>query len=123
MKLVRAIKKGLIKPRGSDAKPRFYNIWESEGNPMSQNAMHIPAPKVRLPVHDESYNPPEEYLWSQEEIDAWKATDVADRRQNYIPQKYASLRQVPAYPRFVQERFERCLDLYLCPRTRKNRVR
>ena len=30
--------------------------------------------------------------------------------------------QVPAYRRFINERFERCLDLYLCPRTRRKRV-
>ncbi|CAI7841681.1 unnamed protein product, partial [Closterium sp. NIES-54] len=35
---------------------------------------------------------------------------------------YKSLRSVPAYPRFIRERFERCLDLYLCPRVKKNRI-
>lgn len=40
-----------------------------------------------------------------------------------MPQQYRCLRAVPAYPRFIQERFERCLDLYLCPRQRKMRVR
>lgn len=29
---------------------------------------------------------------------------------------------VPAYDRILHERFERCLDLYLCPRVRKNRI-
>ena len=29
---------------------------------------------------------------------------------------------MPAYAKFVQERFERCLDLYLCPRARKKRL-
>ena len=37
--------------------------------------------------------------------------------------RYSSLREVPGYSRFIQERFERCLDLYLCPRQRKMRVR
>ena len=36
--------------------------------------------------------------------------------------RYNALRLVPAYDRFVQERFERCLDLYLAPRVRRNRV-
>lgn len=36
--------------------------------------------------------------------------------------RYGSLREVPAYPKFIQEKFERCLDLYLCPRQRKMRV-
>ena len=30
--------------------------------------------------------------------------------------------QVPAYSDFIKERFERCLDLYLCPRTRRKRL-
>jgi len=29
--------------------------------------------------------------------------------------------QVPLYSQLLQERFERCLDLYLCPRTVKKR--
>ena len=36
--------------------------------------------------------------------------------------RYNSLREVPAYSNFIQERFERCLDLYLCPRQRRMRV-
>lgn len=45
-----------------------------------------------------------------------------ERKLNFLPQKFPSLRTVPAYGRFIQERFERCLDLYLCPRQRKMRV-
>jgi hypothetical protein len=30
--------------------------------------------------------------------------------------------QVPAYARFINERFERCLDLYLAPRARRKRA-
>ena len=33
-----------------------------------------------------------------------------------------TLTQVPAYADFIKERFERCLDLYLCPRTRRKRL-
>lgn len=52
----------------------------------------------------------------------WTDQEPEDRRMNFIPKKYSSLRLVPAYPRFINERFERCLDLYLCPRQRKIRV-
>ena len=41
---------------------------------------------------------------------------------NFLPQKYSSLRLVPAYRRFINERFDRCLDLYLCPRKPKIKV-
>ena len=36
---------------------------------------------------------------------------------------YASTCDDIIFARFINERFERCLDLYLCPRMRKERVR
>lgn len=36
--------------------------------------------------------------------------------------RYDSMRQIPAYQRFVEDRFDRCLDLYLCPRVIKKRI-
>lgn len=32
------------------------------------------------------------------------------------------MRSIPAYENAMEECFERCLDLYLCPRVRKKRV-
>lgn len=32
------------------------------------------------------------------------------------------MRSVPAYDNALKDAFERCLDLYLCPRVRKKRV-
>lgn len=55
-------------------------------------------------------------IWKKQEETPWK------RKLHYVPQKYSSLRQVPAYPKFIKERFTRCMDLYLCPRARKMRV-
>lgn len=52
----------------------------------------------------------------------WEQQDPADRKLPFVPRKYSSLRQVPAFSHFIHERFERCLDLYLCPRQRKMRV-
>ncbi|KAL0166793.1 hypothetical protein M9458_038637, partial [Cirrhinus mrigala] len=52
---------------------------------------------------------------------AWEQQDPEDRKLTFLPHKFACLRAVPAYSRFIHERFERCLDLYLCPRQRKMR--
>ena len=82
---------------------------------------HLPAPKLPLPDHNESYNPPPEYLLDEQELAKWQRTEREDRRVNFIPQKYSALRVVPAYADFIKERFERCLDLYLCPRVRRKR--
>uniref|UniRef100_A0A665VIZ7 Ribosome biogenesis protein BOP1 n=1 Tax=Echeneis naucrates TaxID=173247 RepID=A0A665VIZ7_ECHNA len=124
-KLVHAIKMGWIKPRRVEDNSRgtFYDLWASEDSSiLSKHRMHLPAPKIPLPGHNESYNPPPEYLFTDEERALWEQQDPSDRKLPYVPMKFSSLRQVPAFPRFIHERFERCLDLYLCPRQRKMRV-
>lgn len=57
----------------------------------------------------------------QEEKNAQELLDVEDK-PDFTPQAFDSLRQVPMYSDFIKERFERCLDLYLCPRGKKNRI-
>ncbi|CAH1780147.1 unnamed protein product, partial [Owenia fusiformis] len=127
-RLVHAMKMGWIKPRppktDDDEQPNYYNLWSNEDQSEISKRFqhHIPAPKLALPGHAESYNPPPEYLFTEEEELAWKEKEPEDRRQNFIPQKFSCLRHVPAYSRFINERFERCLDLYLCPRQRKMRM-
>ncbi|XP_030076591.1 ribosome biogenesis protein BOP1 isoform X2 [Microcaecilia unicolor] len=123
--LVHAIKMGWIKPRKpKDDTPQFYDLWAKEDPNaiLGRHKMHVPAPKIQLPGHEESYNPPPEYLFTEEEKLRWQEQEPEERRLNIIPQKYQCLRAVPAYPLFIHERFERCLDLYLCPRQRKMRV-
>jgi ribosome biogenesis protein ERB1 len=48
--------------------------------------------------------------------------DPEDRPFNFLPKMHSALRQVAQYPRFIQERFERCLDLYLAPRAIKQKL-
>ncbi|MEQ2208704.1 hypothetical protein XENOCAPTIV_012179, partial [Xenoophorus captivus] len=115
-KLVHAIKMGWIKPRRveDDSRGRFYDLWASESSSiLAKHKMHLPAPKIPLPGHEESYNPPPEYMFTDEERALWEQQDPSDRRLPFVPKKYPSLRQVPAFSRFIHERFERCLDLYL----------
>ncbi|NXM62917.1 BOP1 protein, partial [Illadopsis cleaveri] len=125
-KLVHAIKMGWIQPRKpKENVPTFYDLWarEDPNSILGRHKMHVPAPKMPLPGHAESYNPPPEFLLSPEEEQSWEQQEPSERRLNFLPRKFRSLRAVPAYPRFIHERFERCLDLYLCPRQRKMRVR
>lgn len=129
-KYVRAIKMGLIKPRlkkiaeEEDDTPKFYDLWgqENDDENKRKHLHHLPAPKLPLPDHHESYNPPPEYLFDDEERKKWENQESEDRRINFIPKKYSSLRLVPAFDNFIKERFDRCLDMYLCPRQRKMRV-
>ncbi|XP_069544101.1 ribosome biogenesis protein bop1 isoform X1 [Brachyistius frenatus] len=124
-KLVHAIKMGWIKPRRveEDSRGRYYDLWTTEDSSiLSKHRMHLPAPKTPLPGHQESYNPPPEYLFTDEERSLWEQQDPSDRKLPFVPMRFSSLRQVPSFSRFIHERFERCLDLYLCPRQRKMRV-
>lgn len=149
-RMVHAIKMGWIQPRRPrDQSPNFYDLWAQEdpNAVLGRHKMHVPAPKLALPGHSESYNPPPEYLPSEEEVGlvhggvwagpwpglapgsllppqrlAWEQQEPEERKLSFLPRRFPSLRAVPAYGRFIQERFERCLDLYLCPRQRKMRV-
>ena len=132
-KMVHAIKMGWMKPRPAQKSdeqdgPKYYMLWQTDDQveDPSLRRIHdnIPAPKMFLPGHEESYNPPPEYLFSDKEKASWeKATKEGDKRKlPFIPQKYSSLRKVPAWNNFIRERFERCLDLYLAPRQRKMRL-
>ncbi|POS88182.1 ribosome biogenesis protein erb1 [Erysiphe pulchra] len=127
MKIVRAIREGRILPyrppeeRDKDEEIIYYDIWKDE-KPQPDNIMNIPAPKIAPPGYELSYNPPPEYLPSKKEKEEWESTDPDDREKEYLPTSYDSLRKVPAYNNFLKERFERCLDLYLAPRVRKNRL-
>lgn len=118
MKIVRAIRQGRIVPSKpkTTSKYEFYSIWSE---PSTLLPPPLPAPKPRLPTNSESYNPPEEYLPSETERKEWELQDSEDRERDYLPQKYSALRLVPAYDRFIKERFNRQLDLYLAPRVQR----
>lgn len=48
--------------------------------------------------------------------------DDHEKPFNFIPQKIEALRKVPLYQNLIREHFERCLDLYMCPRMTKKKV-
>lgn len=124
MKIVQGIKEGRIQlDKPVEKKPDVYELWKEDDQPVDRKGpAHVPPPKMALPGHAESYNPPDEYLFTEEEKKAWEEMDPSDREIDFIPQKFSSLRAVSGYQNFVRERFERCLDLYLCPRVNKKRL-
>ncbi|KAK6186129.1 hypothetical protein SNE40_008226 [Patella caerulea] len=126
--MVHALKMGWMKPTPTrkpdeEDETNFYMLWKDDEEPeiTRQYRQYIPPPKVRLPGHAESYNPPEEYLPSEKTVQRLKK-EIARGKTRTIPQKFSSLRLVPGFKYFIRERFERCLDLYLCPRQRKVRM-
>ena len=115
-----------IKKKDKTDPNKPFMIWkgdeEDELN-MRKGPQHIAAPKLPPPGHAESYIPPDEYLPTEEELEKWADMDPKDRPHGYlIPKKYPNLRSLGAYEHSVREAFERCLDLYLCPRVLKRRL-
>ncbi|KAF3932001.1 hypothetical protein ABW20_dc0103219 [Dactylellina cionopaga] len=126
MKIVKGIREGRILPHKPPPKPYdeldLYDIWADDAPPKPDHIMNIPAPKLPPPTHDESYNPPPEYLPTENEKKEWEEQDPEDREKNYLSRGHKALRLVPGYNGFINERFERCLDLYLAPRVRRNKL-
>ncbi|KAE8689235.1 Transducin/WD40 repeat-like superfamily protein isoform 2 [Hibiscus syriacus] len=120
---VRAIRKGLIKFDQPKEDPRFYSLWGDDSNSANRtkHLAYIPPPKPKLPGHEGSYNPSLEYIPTQEEINSYQLMYEEDRPR-FIPRRFTSFRSIPAYENAVKDSFERCLDLYLCPRVWKKRI-
>lgn len=128
-KLVALIRSGRLKPykpkkRDRDPYKFSFDIWEKEGDINDRrHRAHIPAPKMALPGHAESYNPPPEYLLTADDVKKWESQTEEERDQFFLPQRFPNLRSVPLYANTVRERFERCLELYMCPRQRIKRAK
>ena len=132
MKMVKAIKEGRIKPyreprteerEREEMEQEFasYDIWSNEV-PRPDHPMNIPAPKLPPPGYEESYHPPPEYLPDKQEKESWENQDEEDRERDFLSEDHSALRKVPGYAKFVKEKFERCLDLYLAPRVRRSKL-
>ena len=128
MKIVRAIRDGRIMPykppeeaEEGDSDVKRYDIWANEES-KPDHPMNVPAPKLPPPGYEESYHPPPEYLPDQKERDNWEAADEEEREQDFLPADHDALRKVPGYAHSVKDKFERCLDLYLAPRVRRNKL-
>ena len=111
-KLAHAIRMGWIKLDKPTKEPKFYDIWAQEGPTTTR---YRPAPKASLPTHAESYNPPDEYLMSENEKKKWNE-DPESRKLNFIPEKFGSLREVPLYKKLLNDHFDRCVELFMMPR-------
>jgi len=120
-KLVALLREGKIRPP-PPPKPEVWDLWSDEPTKVRRGLPPVPAPKMALPGHAESYNPPTEYLYSEQEKKDWEEQDEQDRAISHMPQKYDTLRRVPAFKDFILERFRRCLDLYLVPRALKQKM-
>ncbi|KAL5725176.1 Ribosome biogenesis protein 1 [Ranunculus cassubicifolius] len=124
LKLVRAIRKGHIKFDKPKEEQQLYLLWGDDSSSTErsrQGLSYIPPPKPKLAGHDESYNPSVEFIPTQEEINKYMLLPE-EERPDFIPKRFESMRSIPAYENALKDAFARCLDLYLCPRVRKNKI-
>jgi ribosome biogenesis protein ERB1 len=76
--MVHAMKMGWMKPmrppdeENKEEEEKYYMLWgdEDQSEMNKRLRQHIPAPRLPLPGHAESYNPPPEYLMNKEEVRA-----------------------------------------------------
>ena len=96
-KFVQALKKGWMKTMAEQRAEeeekekeahKCWDIWEDDSivtwKPRKMPKA-IVAPKRALPLHSESFNPPEEYLFDEKEKEEWEKADEEDRVLNYVP--------------------------------------
>ncbi|CAN0166898.1 unnamed protein product, partial [Hapterophycus canaliculatus] len=73
--LVKGIREGriVVNPK-KKVEEDSYGIWKDDDDipEKHRGPMHIPAPKMPLPGHAESYRPPKEYLLTEEEQKQWE---------------------------------------------------
>ncbi len=98
-----------------------YGITLLTQYPHSPNTIHSSTAAIWLHAIDNDFAADQSLVLMQEERNAQELLDDEDK-PDFTPQAFDSLRQVPMYSSFIKERFERCLDLYLCPRSKKKRI-
>lgn len=126
-RLVKLIKSGklVVKKDEEIEEEQIEDIWEDciyqvDPKTARRGRQHeVTPPKIPLPTHSESYNPPEEYLLDEEEKQEWLDTEPEERKMNYLPQQFDCLRKVGSYANLIVERFRRCQQLYMFPRAVK----
>ena len=109
LRLVRALRQ---QPRrnvstGENDIQHTRDIWLGVQHLVHNSSGSVRVPKPLPPGNHFSFNPPAEYV------------AYLGKSSDYAPK---SLRQLHSYENFTRERFERCLDLYLCPRSNRVRV-
>ncbi|KAH7829698.1 putative ribosome biogenesis protein BOP1 [Monocercomonoides exilis] len=106
-------------------KEEIKDLWRFDNDPKRwrSKSKKIPAPMHLLPHHSESYNPPEEYLFTENERKRWEESHPEDRKLDYIPQKFETFRAVTPYASTFRDQYQRYLDLFLFPRMKHRRVK
>jgi WD40 repeat protein len=130
VKLVHSLRNGWLRDpqlppeKKQEFLDEVFDLWGDEqelSEKEKARRTYYAPPRRAPPGHVESFNPPPEYLLTEAERDEEEAKEPEHRRFPFLPTVHSSLRAVPAYEKLVRERFERCLDLYLCVREKREK--
>ena len=110
-KIVYAMKMGWFKPPVAYSKPDpikeffegAYDTWATNVDNFDKRIPTLAPPKHNLPTHEDSFNPPPEYL------------------ENPLPAP-KSLRALKNDGQLLKDNFERLMSLYLAPRVQKKKI-
>lgn len=109
-KIVHALKMGWLKPKSEKVKKdpvlEFFkdvdDTWQYQPE-LKLQLPKLPAPRIALPTHESSFNPPKEYLDKEQETPK-------------------NLRNLESSEDLIKESFERLMSLYLAPRVEKKKI-
>ena len=111
-RLVKLIREGKLHPP-PPPEPEMYDIWgrnitQETDTPKGRvrGPPPMPAPKMPLPGHAESYNPPEEYFVTEEERAQLEEDGDVGTVAQVKPKdgRQICLRRVPGYKKLILER-------------------
>jgi len=103
----RAIKNGDIKldQQKENENDQVYDLWQFENTDPNSIVYHpskgYPAPKREMPDTELSYNPPDNYVAEEANLDI---------------KQYDALRKIPKYAKLIEENYDRCCDLVISSR-------
>uniref|UniRef100_A0A146KZP7 Ribosome biogenesis protein BOP1 n=2 Tax=Lygus hesperus TaxID=30085 RepID=A0A146KZP7_LYGHE len=93
LQLVNAIRNGWIRdprlPPLPKSEPEIYDIWSTANDTATVRESLLPPPPLVLPGHDQSFSPPDEYLWTEDEYRRKATRKGSDNI--LVPQKYSNL--------------------------------
>jgi len=125
-KMVHAIKTiGNVHKHRREKRYQASSIWGEKDTDRVQGirrSLHplYRAPPIALPTNKSSYNPPPEYLPSKKQLE-WLDTKIKSEKDRKMimsrtAQKNDTVRNIPNHHTYVQDTYNRCLDLFLSSR-------
>ncbi|MES1902321.1 MAG: Ribosome biogenesis protein 1 [Paramarteilia canceri] len=105
------------KPQKQPSKA-LYDIWNQpfEQSRYLKRRKQLLPPERFIPGHCESYNPPEEYLFTEKEKEQWNKNYPIMSKFSCIPEKHESMMSLSCNSDYLKFISNRCTNLFGAPR-------